>query len=150
MQTFSRLLAILVVSTLLGVCGCGGNSRQMQSIAIAPATISVPSGSQTPFTASAQFNAAPMNVNPAAVSWMIVGPGFDPAGPGYSLTAQPFNGICIGPSGTHYVVVAFAPVDPNAPPSSSMPAKVFNDLVMSHTMSTEDGFVATTAQMTCS
>lgn len=150
MKVSGRLLflGVTIVTALISSSGCG-SSRQMQSIAIDPATISVASGSQAPFTASAQFSAAPMNVNPASVSWMIIGPGFDPAGPGYALSAQPFNGICIGPPGSVYVVVAFAPVDPNAASNGSMPAQVFDDLVIQHTTNAEGGFVAATAQMTC-
>jgi hypothetical protein len=152
MKGLNLLVTVLLAAVAFGGLGCGG-SRQMQSIAISPATMTAATGASAQFAASAQFNMSPMTVNPASVDWTIVGPGFDPPPPGnssYSLSNKPFNIPCIGSSGSNYVVIAFAPVDPNAAQSGSMPSKVFQDLVMQHTTSQEGGFIAATAQLTCS
>jgi len=150
MKRLNLLFAVLLALVAFSGLGCG-SSRQLQSIAISPATVTVATSANAQFTASAQFNISPMTVNPASVSWTIVGPGFDPPpSPGYSLSAQPVSFPCIGPSGSNYVVIAYAPVDPNAAQSGSMPSQVFQDLVMQHTASQEGGFIAATAHMTCS
>ena len=90
---------------------------------------------------------SPTAITPASVSWMEFGPGLDTViTNSYSLTIQPFGAACS--SGT-YTVVAFAPMDPYASARGSVPSQVFQDLVVQHTMSSEGGFVAATAQLTC-
>ena len=108
----------------------------------------VKAGTQVTFTAAGQFNMSPMTANPARVSWRAAGPGIDPAGMNsYSLTDQPSIFICPVP-GT-FMVTAYAPKNPNAATDGMVPSQVYQDLVISHTMSAEGGFVAATAQVTC-
>jgi hypothetical protein len=108
----------------------------------------VKAGTQVTFTAAGQFNMSPMTANPASVSWRAAGPAIDPAGMNsYSLTDQPFMFTCPAPG--MFTVTAYAPVNPNAAADGSVPAQVYQDLVTSHSMSAEGGFVASTAQVTC-
>ncbi len=148
MKGLTAPLAALVIFTLV-LARCGGTSRQLQSITISPLQATISQNNRAQFTAAGQFNTSPTNVTPLAVSWMITGPGWDPIPPSYNLTSQPFNPPCNG-AGSTYVIIAYAPVDPNAPSSGSMADQVFQDLVMKHTTSSEGGFVASTAQLNCS
>ena len=145
--------AILVYTSLallaaFATSGCGSD-RQLESISVTPASMTnVKAGTQVTFTAAGQFNMSPMTANPARVSWRASGPGIDPAGMnGYSLTDQPFMLTCSAP-GT-FIVTAYAPTNPNAATDGSVPSQVYQDLVTSHTMSAEGGFVAATAQVSC-
>ena len=144
----SHLLAILLSLTIFCAGGCGGTStpRQLQSITISPATATAQNG-QAQFTATGQFNTAPMTVTPLSVTWVERGPGIDIAGPGYSLTDGPLKAQCILPGSL--TIVAFAPADPSAPASGPMSFQLYDDLVVNHTTSQEGGFIAATAQMTC-
>jgi len=130
------------------MCGCGSD-RRLESLSVTPASMTnVKAGTQVTFTAAGQFNMSPMTVNPARVSWRAFGPGIDQAGANsYSLTDQPVMFTCPVP-GT-FSVTAYAPTNPNAAADGSVPAQVYQDLVTSHSMSVEGGFVAATAQVTC-
>jgi hypothetical protein len=121
----------------------------LQSLAVSGGTTTaVPRNGTATFTASGQFNMAPMSVNPVAVSWAEFEAGLDQVpGTGYSLTAQPLTITCFLPGVV--TIVAFAPVDPNAPASGTVPTQVYQDLVGSRTRSAENGFVAATVQITC-
>jgi hypothetical protein len=138
---FSLLAAALLLS------GCG-NDRQLQSIMVSPSSMTAAHNAQVTFTASGQFNMAPMSVTPLRVSWMEFGPGIDQVSTAdnYTLTDQPFTTTCFVP-GT-FTVVALAPIDPGASPSGSVPQQAFNDLVSGHAMA-EGGFVAAIATVTC-
>lgn len=146
MKVPGKFLIALLVSVVLGLLGCGGSNRQLQSLSINPPSVTA-QGGQAQFTATGQFNNSPMTVTPAAVSWFQSNFTHDPPF-GFSLTTQPFTAGCPGP-GTSLTVVAFAPVDANGPTSGSMPMQVFLDLVVNRTMTREGGFAAATAQMTC-
>ena len=148
MKSQHLLLTTLTLVLILAAGGCGSdNGRQLQSISISPASTNVPRNGSVTFTATGQFSMSPMTVTPARVSWMEFGPGLDPVITNrYSLTSQPFGATCL--SGT-YTVVAYAPMDPHASASGNVPSQVFQDLVVQHTMSSEGGFVAATAQLTC-
>jgi len=138
-------MALLVV---FAIFGCGSD-RQLESISVTPASMTnVKAGTQVTFTAAGQFNMSPMTADPARVSWRASGPAIDPAGMNsYSLTDQSFIFTCPAP-GT-FMVTAYAPKNPNAAADGSVPSQVYQDLVTSHTMSAEGGFVAATAQVTC-
>ena len=140
--TSVALLAAFAIS------GCGSD-RQLESISVTPSSVAnVKAASQVTFTAAGQFNMSPMTANPARVSWRAVGPAIDPAGMNsYSLTDQPFTFTCPAPG--MFTVTAYAPTDPNTAADGSVPSQVYQDLVTSHSMSAEGGFVAATAQVTC-
>lgn len=139
-------IALLLTISLLG-CG-GGSSRQLLSLTIAPASATAQSG-QAQFTATGQFNQAPMNVTPAMAAWFQSSPPFDPPGDpiSFTLSSQPFTAKCLI-SGQTMNVIAFAPVDASAS-NGTIPLQVFLDLTVRHTTNQEGGFVAATAQLTC-
>ena len=145
----TRLLSFsFAVGLALIFTGCGGGpDRQLQSITIAPQSGTAQNGQSPQFTATGQFNVAPMTQTPLPVSWMLRGPGIDIPGPGYQLSASPVSFTCIFP-GT-YVVVAFAPMDPKAPSSGPMSSQVWDDIAVNHITTSEGGFVGSTAQFTC-
>ncbi len=146
MKGFSYLSLLLALFLL---CGCGaGNSRQLQSLSVSP-TSTTAQGGQAQFTATAQFNMAPMTVTPATVAWFPSFPVIDPviSGFGYSLTSQPFTAQCLQPG--PMTVTAIAPMDTNASADGFIPVGTFMDLVRNHTVTQEGGFVAATATLTC-
>jgi hypothetical protein len=105
-------VVLLSAACLTLACGSSSNSRQLQSITIAP----VANGEQIQFLATGTFSSAPTTVSPLPVSWSYAPP------PGqYSLTTQPFVFNCAQPESPG-PVVASAPVNPNAPSSGSMSA----------------------------
>jgi len=140
--------ASLVLLAAFVVSGCG-SSRRLESISVTPSSAAnVKAATQVTFTAAAQFDMSPMTANPASVSWRAAGPAIDPAGMNsYSLTDQPFMFTCPAPG--MFTVTAYAPTNPNAAADGSVPSQVYQDLVTSHSMSAEGGFVAATAQVTC-
>jgi hypothetical protein len=144
MKALFHLSISLVLLGIVGVLGCGQPSRKLQSI-----TIASPAGSSTEtiLNASGTFNISPTDVKPLPVSWYAVGPGLQQPSPVYSLTSQSFVWGC----GAGIVAVALAPANPNAPTSGSIPSQVFQDLVLTHALSTEGGYLAATmpAQPTC-
>ena len=148
MRPATLIFTVLWLFAALAISGCGSD-RQLESISVTPSSAAnVKAGTQVTFTAAGQFNMSPMTANPARVSWRAAGPAIDPAGMNsYSLTDQPSMFTCPAP-GT-FIVTAYAPTNPNAATDGSVPAQVYQDLVTSHTMSAESGFVAATAQVTC-
>ncbi len=82
-----------------------------------------------------------------------MGPAIDPPPPGYSLVDGSYIAShCVpasNPSPINYIVIALAPIDPNAPMAGAIPSQVFEDLVIARTTTTEGGFVSATAQFTC-
>jgi hypothetical protein len=148
MKLRSALTALSLICALL-LSGCGGQDRMLRSIVIGGgSTTAVPRNGTATFTASGQFNMAPMNVDPVAASWAEFEAGIDQVpGSAYSLSTQPFSITCFLP-GT-VTIVAFAPANPKAPATGTVPTQVYQDLVGSRTMSAEGGFVAATAQITC-
>jgi hypothetical protein len=137
--------ALLAISC---AAGCG-DSRQLEAITVSPASATTTVPGQVTFTATGQFNKAPMSVTPARVSWIEFGPGIDQTGSSsYTLTDQPVTAVCFFP-GT-FTVVAYAPMDPSAPDTGTVPTQVFTDLVGTRTRTQEGSFVAASAQFTCS
>ncbi len=145
LRSFIFPVGFLAAALLLSGCG---NDRQLQSIMITPSSMTAARNAQVTFTASGQFNMAPMSVAPLRVSWVEFGPGVDQVSPSgnYTLTDQPVTMTCFGPG--MFTMVALAPMDPGAPASGSVPQQVFADLTSGHPMA-EGGFVAATATVTC-
>ena len=139
---------LLLTISLLGCGGGGSSSRQLLSLTVTPARATAQSG-QGQFTATGQFNQAPMNMTPAMAAWFQSSPPFDPPGDpiSFTLSSQPFTAKCLI-SGQTMNVIAFAPVNASAS-NGTIPLQVFLDLTVRHTTSQEGGFVAGTAQLTC-
>ena len=125
MNRYGVLALLLLVTLLTLACGSSNNTRQLQSITISATT----NGAQIQFVATGAFSAPPTKVTPLPVNWSagLLGPP-PPGNLDYMLTTQPYFFTCTGPgSGTQ--VTAFAPQDPGAPVSGSLP---FAKLVMAH------------------
>jgi len=137
-----KLTATLFTSVLSFLSISCGSSNRLQSISISDNT----TGPEPLYMASGTFTNGG-NVSSLPVSWFIFGPGIDPPGTGYSLSAAPFLPVCVI-GGDTYMIVAIAPADPHAPQSGPVPANVWNDLV-SGKLKSESGFVGATVQMTC-
>jgi hypothetical protein len=138
----------LALTCLIGLVGCGGSTvnRQLVSISVSPTTAT---GANPTFTATGTFNTPPYTVTPLSVSWLMMGPGIDPPPPNYLLASGSYM-VSFCPSKTStYTVIAYAPANPSAPTSGSVPSQAFHDLVIAHTTAEEGGFVAGTAQFTC-
>lgn len=127
-DAMSRVLVLILPALFAAalIRGCSsGDGRQLQSIAISQTT----NGEQVQFTASGTFSAPPTKVTPLAVSWGIGL--FAPPPPGnlrYTLTTEPFVFHC-SDSDPVLPVSVFAPSDPNAAISGSLP---FKDMVTAH------------------
>jgi hypothetical protein len=139
----------LALSLFLATTGCGGGPpRVLESISVTSET----SQSGTTFTASGHYNTAPESVSGIPVAWFQTGVAVDPPGPNWDFTLnnKPMTGQCFDTGqAVTYTVVAYAPENPNASAAASMPFSVFMNLVERHSMPTEDGFVAGTAQFSC-
>jgi hypothetical protein len=147
----AQFIAISGALLLLIINGCAaGSDRGLESISINPNSAS---GAAASYTATGTFSSPPVTVTPLSVSWLVMGPGLEPPGPGYTLSPGAFQAQRCSQieskTATNYVVVAYAPANPNAPSSGPMPEQVFQDLVIAHTMTSEGGFVAATAALTC-
>lgn len=132
---------------LLILTACGA-SRQMQSISISPA---FENGVNATFTATGTFNMAPTPVSPVAASWYLL-PDVDPPPASYSLSSGTFVATRCPPNqptSATFTVVALAPADPDAASNGKVPTQVMHDLVYFHTQTSEGGFVAATAKLTC-
>lgn len=127
---------------LLVMLACGSSNRQLQSLTITPTGAIEGNMIQLRFVAAGTFNASPTTVNPLPVSWYVVPQEAEDVNLSYNLTSQPFSLMCQ----TGSSVIALAPTDPNAPSSGTIPSQVFTDLVTTHTITMEGGFVASTAQ----
>jgi len=140
------LLSAATLLVFLGMTACGSTSRQLQSI-----TVSSGGNVSMQYTATGTFNKAPATVSPLPVSWYVVNSAVianvSPPDYGYTLTSEPYS---LNPCVLTDTVVALAPMDPNAPTSGGIPSKVYQDLVVTHTVSVEGGFVAAAAPANCS
>jgi hypothetical protein len=144
----SPTVVLALVSILTG-CSAGPADRQLVSISISPNTAT---GAPVSYTATGTFSDSPVTVTPVAVSWFIMGPAIDPPGPGYALAPGKFSPERCSqgtPYAATYTIVAVAPSNPKAPNSGPMDSQVFSDLVIQHTKTIEDGFIADTAKLTC-
>jgi hypothetical protein len=96
--------------------------------------------------ASGTFNDSPGTQNFLPVSWYLLGPGLPTPPASYSLGNQAFLLPCGGNT-----AIAVAPVNAGAPGNGTIPTQVFQDLVIAHSMSKEDGFIAASmpGQLTC-
>lgn len=139
-------LCALAFSALVTLTSCGGGPpRVLESITVD----SVSSASGTSYTATGHFTAAPMTVNNIQVAWYQTGAVVDPV-PNwdYTMTKAGFKGTCYGGPAQFYVV-AYAPMNPEAPASGSMPFSVFRTLVEQRSVAQEDGFVAASSTLPC-
>ena len=109
---------LLVVS--LSVLGCGNNNRQLQSITIARSV----NGGQIQFVATGTISAAPTTVTPLPVDWTVGPMAPPPPSYSYTLTTQPFVFDCTSSKSSPLPVVAFAPPNPKAPSSGSVPTVI--------------------------
>jgi hypothetical protein len=149
MKTPCKLLFMVIILAIGTLSGCGGSSRQLQSLSVSPASTTA-QGGQAQFTATGQFSSMPMAVSPASVSWWQSPPIIDPPSNmfGLGLTSQPFTAQCSGFTGMTITITALAPADPkNLNPSIS--STTFAHLVLQHSATQESGFVAAKATMTC-
>ncbi len=145
------LTLIPAIALLAFIPGCsGGMNRTLDSISIFPIT-----SNNAPFTyrATGTYNTSPMTVNPQSVSWYIMGPGIDPPPAAYSLATAAYTAQrCVQIQNKNpltYTVIALAPADPAAPNSGPVPSQVFEDLVITHTMTMEGGYVSAAITVTC-
>ena len=140
------LLSAAILLVVLGTTACGSSSRRLESI-----TISSGGNVSMQYSATGIFNKAPTTVSPLPVSWYIVNSSVisdvSPPDYGYTLTTQPYS---LNPCVLTDTVVALAPMDPNAPTSGGISAKVYQDLVVTHSVSVEGGFVAAASPANCS
>ena len=139
-------LCALAATALCTLTSCGGGPpRVLESITVD----SVTSLSGTSYTATGHYSAAPMTVGGIQVAWFQTGTVVDPVSNwDYSMTRAGFKGQCPGGPAQFYVV-AYAPSNPNAPASGSMPFSVFQALVEQRTVTQEDGFVAGSIKAVC-
>ena len=140
------LLSATCLLVVLGITACGSGSRQLRSI-----TINSGGNISMQYIATGTFNKAPTTVSPRPVSWYVVNSAVSSAITeptyGYVLTTEPYS---LSPCVLTDTVVALAPVNPSAPSSGALPDKVYQDLVVNHTVSMEGGFVAAAAPANCS
>jgi hypothetical protein len=149
MKRLCKLLFIVFILAVGALTGCGGSSRQLQSLSVSPASTAAQAG-QAQFSATGQFSSMPTSVSPASVSWWQSPPIIDPPSNmfGLGLTSQPFTAQCFGFTGMTITITALAPMDvSNLNPSIS--STTFAHLVLQHSATQESGFVAATATMTC-
>ena len=125
---------VLALLTVLGTPGCGSGNRALESIKIVG---HAGSSVETIVNASGTFNSSPATQTNIPVSWYLLGPGLNPPTAAYTLTTQSFVLPCGG-----YTTIAVAPTDPSVPVTGTIPEPVFQDLVTTHTTSSEGGFVA--------
>jgi len=149
MKRLCKLLFIVFILAVGALTGCGGSSRQLQSLSVSPASTAAQVG-QAQFSATGQFSSMPTSVSPASVSWWQSPPIIDPPSNmfGLGLTSQPFTAQCFGFTGMTITITALAPMDvSNLNPSIS--STTFAHLVLQHSATQESGFVAATATMNC-
>jgi hypothetical protein len=142
------LLSAASLLVVFGITTCGSSNRQLESI-----TISSGGNVSMQYTATGRYNESPTSVTSLPVSWyVVVNTAVNPAitGPpvyGYTLTTQPFE---LSPCVQSDTVVALAPADPNAPTTGEVSLNVYQDLIITHAVSKEGGFVAAAAPANCS
>lgn len=141
MEKIPASIVPVVLCTLLVSLGCGGGSRrQLQSI-----STQATGNTQLEITASGTFNASPTSVSPLAVAWYTISPSVDyQGGPvAYTLTSQPYSTPCK----TGFSAVAISPQSPSAAATGTIPNKVWLDLAVAQTTTSEGGFIASPAQI---
>jgi hypothetical protein len=148
MKRLCNLLFVVFILVIGALSGCGGSSRQLQTLSVSPASTASQAG-QAQFTATGQFSSMPMSVSPASVSWWQSPPIIDPPSAMFDLglTTQPFTAQCFGFTGP-ITITAIAPTDPSKL-NPSISSTTFAHLVLQHTSTQESGFVAATATMNC-
>lgn len=123
----TRLLPlVLFVAGLTLGCGSGG-ARHLQSITLTQTSINNGQGAQ--FVATGTFSAPPTTVTPLPVDWtnQLMAP--PPPIYNYTLTTQPYVVNCTTAGPQAVQVLAFAPPDPNAPPSGTSKTVVTSTLM---------------------
>jgi hypothetical protein len=146
-----RITAVCLAIAALTLTTAPKKERRLESIQVTPASAQ---GAKAKYEATGTFNEAPLKVEPLHVSWYLAGPAIDPPPPHYSLTADKDTPKRCNESAANlavfrYTVIALAPADPKAPATGVVPSKVFQDLVIDHTKTSEGGFVAGTAKLVC-
>ena len=141
----------LALGAFLVLAGCGGGSNPtLQSITVDSVATSL-SGTIVTATGHYSNNTTKANI---PVAWFTTAAGLDPPGGetwGYTLSSRSFDATAPATcgKGSKMTVVAYAPANPNAPSSGTMPLQTFITLVFDHTTPSEDGFVAGTLQLLC-
>ncbi|HTS34904.1 MAG TPA: hypothetical protein VMH04_04470 [Candidatus Solibacter sp.] len=142
----AHLLSATILLVVLWVAACGTGTRQLQSI-----TISSGGNINMQYTATGNFNKDPRTVSPLPVSWYVVSSNVSPSVVepiyNYVLTTEPYS---LNPCSLTDTVIALAPTDPNAPSSGAIPGNVYQDLVVTQSVSKEGGFVAAASPANCS
>jgi hypothetical protein len=140
------VFSALALSAIFALTSCGGSNRVLESITVD----SVTNVNGTTYTATGHYSASPITVNNIQVGWFQTGPVIDPPGPNWDFTMStaPFKGLCAGGPAQFYVV-AYAPTNPSAPASQSMPFSVFVKLVETHSVTEDDGFVSAAVPLPC-
>jgi hypothetical protein len=146
-----RAATICFSIAAITLTGLHTKTRRLESIKLTPATAK---GVKATYVATGAFDLPPVKVEPLHVAWYLAGPGIDPPPPYYSLIGGSHkpdrcNEMAANPVVFDYTVIALAPADPKAPKSGAVPRKVFQDLVIDHSKTSEDGFVAGTAKLVC-
>lgn len=136
------MAAVLAVTLTLISCGGGSATPTLQSISISPASSSGPAQ----FVATGVYSNG-KTVTPLPVDWSNDAVVLDPP-PAYHLTATPFTQPCVAGVSGSFVISAFAPQNPNAPSSGSMPMNVWQDMIHASVQS-EGGFVSGSAHLNC-
>lgn len=111
-----RFSAFLISALLALSLSCGtGTHRYLESITIN----STANGQQISFVATGTFTAPPNTVTPLPVSWTLGLMAPPPETFTYALTTQPYVYDCANAGSANLPVVAFAPINPNAPSSGT-------------------------------
>ena len=106
-------LILFVISVSLS-CGTGTH-RYLESINIS----STANGQQISFVATGTFTAPPTTVTPLPVDWTLGLMAPPPQEFTYTLTTQPYVFNCANAGAENLPVVAFAPINPDAPNSGT-------------------------------
>jgi hypothetical protein len=132
-------IAASILLVLLFMLGCAGSGRHLQSI-----SVNATGMTQIQLTATGTFTVSPTSVAPLPVAWYVPVTIDPPGGPiAYTLSSEPYSTPCVnGMPG----IVAIAPRNPNAPATGTIPEQVWRDLVVSHTTTSEGGFIASSPQ----
>ena len=113
----SRLSAFLLAFFLASLSlSCGtGTHRYLESINIG----STANGQQISFVATGTFTAPPTTVTPLPVDWTLGLMAPPPPQYTYTLTTEPYVFNCASAGSENLPVVAFAPINPDAPNSGT-------------------------------
>ena len=132
---------LLFFGFFLNACG-GGGIGSLQSLKIT-SQVAVTSFQ---FTATGLYSSG-KQLTPLSVGWFdFTFNSFLVGNPHYTLTKSRFVPLCT--SGEVLIVMAIAPVDPNASATGTVPTAVFQDFATGKT-NNEGGFIAATTQINC-